>query len=1311
MQTHKIDGATSSPVYIGSYEIVGVLGHGGMGVVYDAVHRVSGHRVALKTVTAAHRKHLTAIRTEILALRSIRHPNIVAIIDEGLSESTPWFTMERIDGRTLRDSNGDLWGLDPGGPSQATIVRGATHDASGFTAPGHPTDRAPEISASPNVRSLVAAGRLAEMLDLYRLLCESLAYVHRAGIVHRDIKPSNVLLRSDGTPVLTDFGLASRAFDATGRDALDLVGRFVGSAPYVAPEQIRGEFVDARADLYALGCMLHETLTGRPPFLGATARSLLDQHLEQSPLPPSHWVSGVPHWIDALVLRLLAKRPQDRIGHADDILATLRNSELLKIQPTAISYNSASNYLYRPALSGRAELIAQIESVLGRAERESGQLALIEGESGIGKTFFASEMARRAALRGFQVIAGECTMIAGADIPVSSHLTHFDPLHRLLQTIVDRCREGGVDVTSRLLAGRAEILAPFEPALLSLKSSGFTGDVTALPPEAARRRAMNALTATLQELANEAPLLLILDDLQWADELTLGFLQSLTSDLFKRSRLVVACLYRTEEISDPVRQFLRRRDALHFKLTRLSPAALEAMISDMIAMQPAPDALVRFIVQHSEGNPFFAAEILRLLTADGLIERRLGEWRITQQIPSNTSSQGHLSLPGSIQEVIRRRLTGLSKPERELISAAAVLGRTFEDDTLAGILDITPSDFAAILRQLTAKQVLEEIAPTSHRFTHDKVRSVLYEDIPESLRRELHSNCALAIERIMSPNSADQYSGLAHHFSQAGNEAKALLYTEKAADQALSQFANGEAVQYYRQLLDNSPPDTRPQAVEMRARWERRLGDALHGLGRLDALPGQPADGASRHHLETALKLLDHPLPNSKARLVGGIARELGRQVVHRAFGDSLPKSWRKDRVRSREASQAYDRLLQIFYYRGLQLEMLYSTLKTLNLAEIGGAYPEMATAYSIAHAVAGVIPVRSLADSYVERARRALAITPDSAVESYLDLLVGVYRTGTMEWTLAHQALEHGFQVASNLGFERRCDELILALANWSYLRGDYVASRRHADALATSVARGDLQAQVWQALLHSQLDLIDDLPQQALARARFAHRLAFGCDLESVLASTDRLSSTAGQHATGHKDNPASPNTLPRSELIWTLGVLSCALFRSGALTDADRCAALALEQILAGPPGTFYCIEAYAYVAEVLLRRCAQSSHDRRQHFARARTACSALTAFARVFPAAKPRALIAAGTLTQLRAKTARARTILTGSVNLASAGQMPHEEASGRWLLARALPPEDRARGPMLARVVQAATERGATHLAHLAQCDLDDRLQ
>jgi serine/threonine protein kinase len=308
------DAEALTPVQIGPYRIAERLGQGGMGTVYRGIHVESDQSVAIKAVRLPSAVMLHSIRREIRALAQIRHPGIVRILDEGIDEGLPWYAMELLQGTTLRHFAADLRERGSGPEavpptrrmqpspdfemaprwwteSLEVVPRPEEPSIFGDTAPA-PASRVPQPDVDRSRPPLLsgrppaAGGCLDQVLTLVRRICGPLAFLHGEGVVHRDLKPDNIFVRLDGTPVLVDFGLTTQFSGHVSRESFELAGTFEGTAAYMAPEQIRGEFVDARADLYALGCILYELVTGQKPFTGRNLEAVLWLDLEAAPLRP-----------------------------------------------------------------------------------------------------------------------------------------------------------------------------------------------------------------------------------------------------------------------------------------------------------------------------------------------------------------------------------------------------------------------------------------------------------------------------------------------------------------------------------------------------------------------------------------------------------------------------------------------------------------------------------------------------------------------------------------------------------------------------------------------------------------------------------------------------------------------------------------------------------------------------------------------------------------------------------------------------------------------------------------------------------------
>ncbi|MEY4513536.1 MAG: hypothetical protein RLZZ450_5658, partial [Pseudomonadota bacterium] len=290
----------------GEYELLSALGVGGMGVVYRARHGGTGREVALKTVACQNGVAVEALYREVQALSRLSHPGIIRIVDHGIADGLPWYAMELLRGMTLREHL-DIW-----------FERDA--ESSLPTSPaGRGSSREPRTVVGPQPTHV----QRRELLRIARQLCDALTMLHGAGLVHGDLNPGNIFIQDDGQPVLFDFGLASQFRREDGRAPLEAAGQVRGTFDYMAPEQVLGAPLDARADLYGLGCTLFEGLTGQRLFSDPSPSNVLSRHLSDTPRRPSSLVSELDPQLDELVLGLLAKSPAHRIGYAEDVADAL----------------------------------------------------------------------------------------------------------------------------------------------------------------------------------------------------------------------------------------------------------------------------------------------------------------------------------------------------------------------------------------------------------------------------------------------------------------------------------------------------------------------------------------------------------------------------------------------------------------------------------------------------------------------------------------------------------------------------------------------------------------------------------------------------------------------------------------------------------------------------------------------------------------------------------------------------------------------------------------------------------------------------
>ena len=466
--------------------IRGVAGRGGMGVVYRALHVPLKREVALKVIAsevAQNEEFRARFRLELEAAASIQHPNVIAIHHAGEEDGQLYVTMRFVDGNDL-----------------ARIV-------------------AAETRLEP-VRALVLIGQVAAALDA----------AHERGFVHRDVKPANVLVEGEGGvehALLTDFGLTKTMQAET---KVTQTGMLVGTFDYTAPEQLDEREVDARTDVYALGCVLFQTLTGRVPYPRDTLPAKLFAHFEAPPPSVTALVPEAPPGLDAVIRRALAKDPGERYQSAGDLaraaLAAVDRPSLARGLERLAAGESAPGWRWEtpeprptdrmplpPAITAESGVFVGREAALARllegyhlAETSGRQVMLVSGQPGIGKTRLAAELARQAHARG-------ATVLYGRSDPES--LVPYQPFVTAVQHYL--AHRDTLELPAELAPELSE-LARLVPALR--RHLPELRDPIAEDPDTRRYRLFEAVTRLLAAAARDTPTVLILDDLQWADTST-----------------------------------------------------------------------------------------------------------------------------------------------------------------------------------------------------------------------------------------------------------------------------------------------------------------------------------------------------------------------------------------------------------------------------------------------------------------------------------------------------------------------------------------------------------------------------------------------------------------------------------------------------------------------------------------------------------------------------------------------------------------------------------------------------------------------
>ena len=724
----------------GRYQVKRFLGEGGKKRVYLAHDELLDRDVAFALIKTEGLDEAgrTRISREAQAMGRLgSHPHIVTVFDIGQHDGQPYMVTELMEG-------GDVEG----------IVEEATE------------------SHMPLDKALIIA----------REVCQGLEFAHEKSIVHRDLKPGNVWLTGAGTAKIGDFGLAV----SVDRSRLTAEGMMVGTVSYMPPEQAMGGEVTAKADLYSLGAMLYEMVTGRPPFLGDDSVAIIGQHLNTPPVAPTWHNPEVPTGLETLIMRLLEKDPSNRPASAQEVSQALESIDLTAPIGSGTVDEPATTMgqdpLYRRTFVGREAELRQLHTAFDGAMSGEGSLQMVVGEPGIGKTTLCEQLATYVALRGGMTLIGHCYEEGSMSLP---YLAFVEAMRSY---VLERDTD---DLKKALGSGAAEVARIVSEVRERVEvEPSESGD-----PEEDRYRLLQAVSGFLRNAASVQPLLVVLEDLHDADRGTLDMLVHVARNL-SGARLLILGTYRDVEVD--------RAHALSGVLAELRGLTADEVRRMMsgIAGQAVPWGLSEAVHRQTEGNPLFVQEVLRYLVEEGLLHREGGRLRETGQ------EQLAMSIPEGLRDVIGKRLARLSEGCNRVLAVAAVVGRDFRLDVLQDVAAISEEELYAALEEAGGAAVIEERSSVggvvTFWFTHAFFRQTLYEETFASRRFRLHQQVGRSLEEIHSSRLEDHASELAEHFAQSTeleDLAKALSYGEMAAERAMSVYAYSEAAGHLERCL------------------------------------------------------------------------------------------------------------------------------------------------------------------------------------------------------------------------------------------------------------------------------------------------------------------------------------------------------------------------------------------------------------------------------------------------------------------------------------------------------------------------------
>lgn len=808
-----------------TYKIEEKLGQGGMGAVFRARHLGIGDMVAIKVISPEHTLNsdsLTRFRREAQAARRLAHPNAVAVHDFNVTEEGLLFmVMEYVHGETVEKY---LQQNAPLSPQRA--------------------------------------------LEILRPVSSALDIAHNLGIIHRDLKPANLMLCQDSAGreqvKVLDFGTA-RLSAAEEQEAVNITrqGQIFGTPLYMSPEQVTGDPTESTADIYSLGVILYQMLTGTVPFLSEKSFQTMMAHVHQSPEPPSKRNPSLPNGFDELVLKALEKNPAQRYQTATALIERLAATVRAISGPTINSGSTGALKLPdQRTLSSMSSNISNVPTGSDTLSRSSGnsdvRLSRVR-MAALQEPDFDQYVGREAELKRLQneyFTASEGrahpTFVVGtAGIGKTQLLSRFREWanNQGAMVLLGKFYDYGGSIAEPLRLFKNLLINAIPSLSNSNTSSGTTTDDqfrklfgsdtnNGESLEGEKWQVFDRLTAAFTMLSKESPVVLLVDDLQWADVLSLEFL----GYLLRNTENLPICFIgsaRSEEADtkgNPFREWLIAQSRyLHYEKIELVPfdnKMINYLLQAIFQFIEVSHKDIDTLFQLTNGNPFYLGEVIRMLLEGQKIAFQYGLWRGT--------GFDEVKLPDSISNVVRYKLENCSEDVRHLLTQASVIGDNFSFELLQEVSEVDEKDLEKLLAQGVKQLLLGEDGKSAgdhYRFALTTIRRVIYDDIPKRQRRRLHLKVAAAIVKVNKNRLRGLDGILAYHFHSAGDWEEALKYAHTALTAAQHQQAMDEVVRYSRyaeESIENLSENDTPPADYNRQLGELRLNraTALMRLGR-----------------------------------------------------------------------------------------------------------------------------------------------------------------------------------------------------------------------------------------------------------------------------------------------------------------------------------------------------------------------------------------------------------------------------------------------------------------------------------------------
>ncbi|MBN1549901.1 protein kinase, partial [bacterium] len=734
--------------YLGDCKLQKIIGQGGQAIVYQAVDS-HGDIIAIKKLIAL--DHPERFIREFRTLQKLDHFNIIKVFSWGEFNRHPYFIMEYIDGLDVVSCMQNHF---PKGPIQK--------------------------------------GWLEELIDFVDQLCQSLSFIHQKGIIHRDLKPSNILVDKDNRLVLMDFGLVSLI------DAMTITGgsTILGSLPYMSPEQLFGQTLDRRADLYALGVLLYYIASHRYPYDYKTPYDLMNRIVQQEKVPLEARGVTLPQWYFDLVSSLLEK---DRDKRPTDSIAIINFIRKAYQQTKETSWIQSRDFPLLSIFVGRKKELLLFRNILSLKEDYPNTAALIYGEAGIGKSRLLEEVAAIGRTLDYRVLFVRCKGSMG--LP-------YEPIQELFITISKYIDDSSLSLLEQLPHDDMVIISHIITVFKKFQNGNNTL-LSQLSASTLKKRFSQAVINMFFRWSKEKPILLIFEDLHEIDtnsiELLLEWCRKLSAS--PQVNLTLVGSYRDIAIhpDSGLMELIETIRTLHNGiLMKLNPLT-ESQINDFLTLALSEGirekVFTDFLYRKSGGNPFYLNSILTEMRKKTKVDS------IAQK---DSSEITELFIPETVKSSVLSQKNDLSVIEQNILDIMATSAVPISNTFLMELQLASREEIYDALSTLVTQRIIkdyEKPTDTFYQFSHELMGDVIYRSLGSSRRIRLHRKIAAIMEETNKTGLRFAFEEIARHYQAGKQEKSAMINYVQAGKDALEKWAPQIAIQHLNNAKDilNSP--------------------------------------------------------------------------------------------------------------------------------------------------------------------------------------------------------------------------------------------------------------------------------------------------------------------------------------------------------------------------------------------------------------------------------------------------------------------------------------------------------------------------